>query len=197
MDVEVNWRSECHVPAAWCTPVSARHPYGQLRHGELHISGKLKEVTCPWMRFYWMGLNFKVAGDGSGVACSFDFASPEEPTEVDAVNVFLLLLGTSCYYDNRHWPAKNFLDSVLSRTEERDEHITNFLREKSEEAKQRGLRVDEGEKYAPEYCNVWGLALTSVAGTDKFVRIGIFRISWEFGGLRYFDDVPVSTVKII
>jgi hypothetical protein len=45
--------------------------------------------------------------------------------------------------------------------------------------------------------NAWGLLLHPLAGTDKFVRVGVLRVSFEHGGLRCFDDEPVSLVKLV
>jgi hypothetical protein len=45
--------------------------------------------------------------------------------------------------------------------------------------------------------NAWGLLVHQHAGTDKFIRVGVFRVSFERGGIRAFDDQPVSLVKLL
>jgi hypothetical protein len=60
---------------------------------------------------------------------------------------------------------------------------------------------DFGTYFKPEQRakqrNAWGLLVYPIADTGKFIRVGIFRISFEQGGLRAFDKVPVSLVKLI
>jgi hypothetical protein len=45
--------------------------------------------------------------------------------------------------------------------------------------------------------NAWGLLVHPVASTDQFVRVGLFRVSFEQGGLRCFEEQPVALVKLI
>jgi hypothetical protein len=45
--------------------------------------------------------------------------------------------------------------------------------------------------------NAWGLLVHPIAGTDKFIRVGVFRVPFHLGGLATFDDEPVTLVKLI
>jgi hypothetical protein len=45
--------------------------------------------------------------------------------------------------------------------------------------------------------NAWGLLVHPIAGTDKFIRVGVFRVPFHLGGLDTFDDEPVTLVKLI
>lgn len=183
---ERRWRSECHISAAWCTPVAAEHPYGQLNSAELHIFGKLKHFTSSFT-LIWN----PYSDDGSGVTCAFDFVTRNKLEEMDTPDVFMLLIGTSCHMFNRDWPTERHFKSRMIGRDDLVRDMTKAIE------KEELLRFYQYDEYAPDYRNAWGLALTTVPGTDKFVRIGMFRIGWEFGGPEYFDGVPVSTVKII
>jgi hypothetical protein len=234
-EIETEFRSECTVVAAWCTPVADVNKYGQIKDGELHFEGKLKRCSSSWVRIpcaeVWYNMWTAVGDDMSHAACALDFAVREETQELQLKNVHLLLLSSSCGY-NSNWPQRqdyenalnlNLLDNsdpesiqqtyltlskeLESDNEEYDEEVDDVCEgseseteEDSEDSSSQGTGSSCSNftpKQRAKQRNAWGLLVHPVAGTDKFIRVGVFRVSFEREGLHAFNDEPITLVKLI
>jgi hypothetical protein len=249
---ETEFRSECRIAAAWCVPVAAElDVYGQITHSELHVEAKLKECGSTWVRAPCPDNSagcYIIVDDISAAACTIDFSVPKEAKEMQLNNVFLLLLSSSCGY-NDVWPRRRHYEKALGSVDmsEADPTRLTYLKmsqrldntcraddddddddeeeEEEEEAEEEGDDDDDDDedpeqgtdevskdwmsvssestfnsivpKQHAKQRNAWGLLVHPVADTDKFVRVGVFRVSFEQGGLRCFDDQPGSLIKLI
>jgi hypothetical protein len=168
-----------------------------------------------------------IVGDTSAAACAIDFSVPAETKEIQLNNVSLLLLSSSCGYSDewprrRHYEKAlgsidgSETDSIrltYLKMSKKLENIRDDEEDYNEETEQ-GMDADEdsddsssrssgstSNSFTPrqraKQRNAWGLLVYPLTGTDKFVRVGVFRISFEQGGLRCFNDVPVSLVKLV
>jgi hypothetical protein len=180
---EIAFRTECKTINARCIPESvSSNPYGIITRGELHVEGKIKRCASTWRRTSSLG-NFAYIerwtdiDSNAAATYSIDFTISNEANEISIDNVFMLLLASSCGVNTR-WPTK--WDSY---EEARAQEMGSVLNE-------------ESTCTSVEKRNAWGLLIYPITGTSGFIRIGVFRISSEQGGLECFFQQPMSLVKI-
>jgi hypothetical protein len=189
---ETEFRSECNVVHAWSTPHhTAKNPFGRIMSAELQVEGKLRDCAAMWKRachpqLGWLRWQRWTAVDSDiGIACAVDFAVAREITDIQLESALMLLLGSSCGSNSR-WPSREH----TRKENEIQEDITT----KSNNA---AFVVDTEEYCYEDRRNAWGLILHHAVDTGKFVRIGVFRVAAEDGGISAFSHVPLSVVTII
>jgi hypothetical protein len=189
--IETNFRSECTILTTWCTPRSDLNPYGQITHAEAHIEGKLRSCPSLWRKtnptgwFHFLERWTAVDSD-TAAACAIDFVISDQVSEVKLENASMLLLASTCGTNSR-WPSEY-------GSADFGHPIQGFT--SPSETSQVGVNSHE-DLHDSEKRNAWGLLLRPVPDTEKFVRIGIFRVASERGGLRPFKEQPFCFVKIV
>lgn len=145
------------------------------------------------------GLRLESA-DHESIECDLDIWISEDQMTWEHDNLFLMLLSSSCSWNYSRLESrktkkrKRHCDKPSKKPKEKPDDAQNSKPDKNRDRGHQNTNIDDTHER-----NAWGLVLYPVSSADKYIRIGVFKSKYDDGrgGLRHFDDVPTSLVKII
>jgi hypothetical protein len=175
--LEHSLASELESLNVWSQPEHEKlNPYGRIQSARILARAKILKV--PFVTLWegddaYAGQSCEANFNGSIAICDLDWLIPRDPLTVVLDNVYMLLWASAIGDDYNRWVH-------AKRT-----HLHTFERSLSEPS-------DDLNSTR----NAWGLLVHPIE-KGKYVRVGLFKIWAQLGGLRAFQSCKFEDVELI